>query len=384
METSFANGGMITPSQADPWNSPGIIGKLVRFAGKEDSPLHIKFSSLLSSLNWGRLFFQNSSRDRFRRNLEKNAVLANYNLKILKELRGETGIHYDESFLGTMKIYRNRRAFEHAVSISKGLEKLGINFEFLEPDMILEKEPALDGAIRSIKGGIYYPDDESGDAHKFCVALAGIAEKQGVEFCYNVDIKKFQISSDGLIRSAYSSDNSHVADSFVLAAGSYSMYLAKLLGLTLPVRPVKGYSLTLELDSWLAAPRIPVIDDARHIALTPLGKRLRVAGMAELFGFDTNIHSDRTNKLLNMTKQIYPDISNYLGRTPIKEWTGLRPYSGDGVPVMGKTRIKNLFLNTGHGHLGWSLALGSGKLVADHIDGKETEIDISPYLVDRF
>lgn len=384
MDTSYANGGMITPSQADPWNAPGIVGKILRIAGTETSPLRVKFLSLFSSLQWGRLFFANASPERFMTNLKKNGILANYSLKTLQALRNETGICYDESFLGTMKVYRDRRAFERAVSISETLKSLDVNFEFLKPEKVLEKEPALAGSIQMIKGGIYYPDDEAGDAHKFCKVLADRAGREGVEFRYNTDIRSFETAAGGLIRAARSSENSYVADAYILAAGSYSTFLAESLGLSIPVRPVKGYSITLDLENWRTRPRIPVIDDARHIALTPLGQRLRVAGMAELFGFDTRIYSDRINKLLAFAEHIYPAVSQYLDRSSIREWSGLRPYSGDGVPIMGKTGIKNLYLNTGHGHLGWSMAVGSGKLVADYICAKGTEIDIAPYQLERF
>lgn len=384
LETSYANGGMITPSQADPWNSPGIVGKLLRIAGTEASPIRFRLLSLLSSLRWGRLFFGNASPERFMANLKKNGVLANYNLKILRTLRNETGIFYDGSSQGTMKVYRDRRAFERAVSLSETLKTLDVNYDFLEPERVLEKEPALAGSIQTIEGGIYYPDDEAGDAHKFCTALAGIAAKAGVSFRYNVDIRALETDAGGLIHAARSSNDSYVADAFVLAAGSYSIFLAKPLGLSVPIRPVKGYSLTLQLENWRTRPRIPVIDDARHIALTPLGNRLRIAGMAELFGFDTRIYSDRINKLLSFAEHIYPAIGEYLDGSAIREWTGLRPYSGDGVPILGKTAIKNLYLNTGHGHLGWSMAVGSGKLVADHICAEETGIDIAPYQLQRF
>ena len=384
LETSFANGGMITPSQADPWNAPGIISKLFRFGGMDSSPLRVKFTSLLFSIAWGMLFFRNSSRDSFRKNLEKNFILTNYNLDVIRKLRNEAGINYDESKLGTMKIYSDSNAYEQAILVSEDMKKLGIEFEFLNPAMVLKKEPALEGAISQIKGGIFYPDDEAGDAYKFCKAIAEEAAQQGVEFQYNVEIETFEISPGRSIEAVCSRNGRYHGDAFVLAAGSYSPSLAGLLGLSLPIRPVKGYSLTLMHDGWKSAPRIPVIDDTRHIALTPLGKRLRVAGMAELYGYDRKIYPDRVEKLLNLVQMIYPGITGYLDKASIHEWTGLRPYSGDGVPVMGRTVIDNLFLNTGHGHLGWSMAVGSGKLVAEYISGKKTEIDIHPYFVERF
>ncbi|MEX2354196.1 MAG: D-amino acid dehydrogenase [Gammaproteobacteria bacterium] len=382
-ETSFANGGMLTPSQAAPWNTPGIGIKLMKWLGRAESPLLMTPAGLLSCAAWGVSFLKSSRIHRFRESQQKNNALARYSLGILKQLRHTQSLEYDQASTGTMKIYRNRESFDDACKLLETAASTDDSYQTLDVDGVLHIEPALSGIRDKLVGGIYYPTDESGDAHMFCTELARVTRENQVSF-------RFQTSAEGFVREGNrivaikTSSGSIEADLFVLAAGSFSTLLAKSVGITLPIKPVKGYSLTLELDDSDSLPGLPVIDESRHIAMTPLGNRLRLAGIAELAGYDTSIRNARIQKLTAYANEIYPAIKHTIASGRGNEWAGLRPYCCDGVPIMGRTQLDNLLLNTGHGHLGWTMAAGSGKLLADLINTGDTDIDLVPYQLDRF
>lgn len=382
MDTSFANGGMLTPSQAEPWNQPGIFWKTLAWLGDENSPILVRPRALFSLFGWGLSFIRNSSRSRFYANMRKNASLASYSIQMLREIRQEYGLHYDENTNGTLKIFTDKKNFTEMIEHTRFYNELGIDFRELGPEEVLELEPSLSALRTSIVGGIYYPGDESGDAHKFCQSLAALAEQTGVNFHYQVEVKGFAHERNH-ITGVKTSTGTHLADAYVLAAGSYSTLLAGTVNIRLPVRPVKGYSLTIDINGWDQGPRRPVVDESVHIAMTPLGARLRVAGTAELNGYDLNIRQSRVEHVCRYVSRIYPGIAERVQPDAVTAWTGLRPYSSDGVPVLGKTGFDNLFLNTGHGHLGWSMSAGSGRLVADIIGGIEPGLDPEPYRLER-
>lgn len=383
METSFANSGMVTPSQADPWNSPDSLARLFSLLLRRDSPLVFKPLTMFWLIGWALVFLRNSTPERFRTSLEKNAALANYSLEVFRDIRRETGISYDYMENGTLKLYRNSRSFDKAVKVNQSLASMGVNLEILDPDGVIEREPALHGLGNRIRGGVYYPDDESGDAHKFCRELAGKAEALGCEFQFNTEVTGNR-RTNNRIDAVSTNRGEFTADAYVVAAGCYSWPMGKKLGISVPVRPIKGYSITMSLNGWENEPRMPVIDDSRHIAVTPLGDRLRVAGMAEFAGLDTSIRTDSITRLAEFLDEIYPEFSRFRDDSLAVHWAGLRPYCRDGVPIIGPTAVSNLYLNTGQGHLGWSLSAGSGKLLADYISGNNTDIDIAPYNINRF
>ena len=248
---------------------------------------------------------------------------------------------------------------------------------------MLQVEPALADISARIVAAIHYPGDESGDAHLFCRALADQAAASGAVFHYGVEIQGFE--RDGERVSAITTTRGgYTADAYVLAAGSYSPVIAGRIGLSLPIRPVKGYSLTFDLDGWDKGPRMPLVDESAHTAVTPLGKRLRVAGTAEFNGYNTELPPGRIANMTRILRQTCPGFVPHMDTASAVPWTGLRPYTCDGVPLLGPTPLTNLYLNTGHGHLGWSMAMGSGKLVADFISGNNTDIELAPYQLDRF
>jgi len=383
LETSFANGGMLTPSQAGPWNTPGIALQVLRWIGREESPLLLKPSQLFALAGWGTAFLRHSQSRRFRANQLKNVALASYSLEVLRRTRSQLDIQYDQSSVGTMKIYRDPRTLDQAVN---ALADCGaeLRYQLLDPQGVIALEPTLAPVKQTLAGGIYFPDDEAGDAHQFCQHLARAATGLGTSFMYGTRVTSL-VRSTNHITALKTSKGDVVADVYILAAGSYSPLLARSARLNLPIYPVKGYSLTVETrEEGTALPTIPVIDELRHVAVTPLGKRLRIAGKAELAGYDTTIAASRISLLLKYFAQIYPELGDQINRDTIRTWTGLRPYCSDGVPIIGSCQIENLVLNTGHGHLGWTLSAGSARLIADLVTGAKPALDISPYLLSRF
>ncbi len=302
---------------------------------------------------------------------------------MLKNLRQQIKLQYDKSTNGTLKIYRDKYAMDNSAEFSKLLRDLGIRYKVLGANEVADVEPALSSIGSNIAGGIFYQDDESGDAFKYCQGLAEHAADRGVNFQYNTVVEAINRVSDRISGLKTTAGNLE-ADTYILAAGSFSTLIAKAANLSLPIRPVKGYSLTLNLNGWYSGPKIPVVDDSLHAAVTPLGEKLRIGGTAEFNGYNTDVNQCRINNLFKFLSNIYPDFVPYIDKYSARQWAGLRPYSCDGVPILGETPLKNLYLNTGHGHLGWSMAAGSGKLIADLISGCDTEIDISPYNLDRF
>lgn len=382
MDTSFANGGMLTPSQSEPWNQPGIFWKALAWVGRADSPFLVRPRALLGMAGWGWNFLRNSSPRNFLNNMRKNARLATYSLGILRELRRRHDLHYHESTRGTIKVFTDGKTFDAMIEHAGLYADLNIAHRLLDGPAVIGLEPSLSAWNPPIIGGIHYPDDESGDAHVFCQLVAQQALQAGVNFHYQVEVTGFE-RVHRRITAVRTALGSRTADVYVLAAGSYSTLLAKSVDINLPVRPVKGYSLTIDLDDLDRAPRIPVVDESMHIAYVPLGARLRVAGTAEINGYDPTIRRERIASMYRHVARVYPELAAKHGLDSIKQWAGLRPYSSDGVPVMGQTPYDNLYLNTGHGHLGWSMAAGSGKFVADIVSGMTPALDPKPYALDR-
>ncbi len=383
-ETSFANGGMLHASQANPWNEPGVFRHALKMLGKEDAALLFRLRALPGMLGWGLRFIHHSQPARYLRNFEKNAHLARYSLSMMQELRAVVGTGYDYAARGTLKLFRDRAGVEAAARLCRQLADWGIVFEVVDGAGAVRLEPALAPIGERLSGGLYFPNDESGDAQRFCELLAAASAAQGVRFEYDSTVKRILRSDDRVLGLSTVAGAYHEADAFVLAAGSYSAPLARQLGLAVPVQPAKGYSITVSCGAWSAPPALPVIDDSLHAAVCPLGGRLRVAGTAEFAGYDLRLTPSRIANLFSLLKQLYPAVESYLDPAQAQAWTGLRPMSADGVGIMGATPLRNLFLNTGHGPLGWTMAAGAGKLVADEIAGAPTALDLAPYRLARF
>jgi D-amino-acid dehydrogenase len=382
LETSFANGGLLTPSMPEPWNAPGVWRELLRpRRADESAPMILRWRALPSLASWGILFLKNSRRVSFDANTRKNALLASYSLEVLSQLRRDSPFDYRGAGGGTLRIFRDAASLNRAGDRARRLAEFGVRSRQMTAAEAVDIEPCLQDVLEHVLGAIHYPDDETGDAHQFCLGLAAEARSAGVQLKYDTCATGWKIHRDRVL--AVQTRRGPVeADHFVLAAGSASTSLAGELGIKLPMRPVKGYSLTCPMPSH--GPSVAVIDDGMHAAVVPLGDRLRIAGTAEFVGFDRRISPARIDSLLELLRAIYPVIHARLDRTSATAWAGLRPMSADGVPILGATRLLNLSLNTGHGHLGWTMAAGSGRVLADWIVGQAPQINIGDYEVSRF
>ena len=380
--TSFANAGMLTPSMADPWNAPGILWHLLRWLGREDAPFLLRPSALPSMIGWGLGFIANASPRRFARAMESNLRLASYSLATLRELRASLALCYDECAKGTIKVFRDARAFEHAIARNETLQQLGLTVRALGPREVASVEPALADVADRLVGGLHCPDDESGDARCYTELLAEKARAGGVRFVFDTEVTGFE-SEGAALAAALAGSQRYDADAFVVAAGCWSPLLLSRIGVSLPVRPVKGYSITVPFGAWPTPPCMPVIDDYMHIAATPLGQRLRVAGTAEIAGYDTRLTTGRIDNLFGMLLRLFPSFAPHLDRANAAPWAGLRPMSADGVPRIGRLRHENLYVNTGQGHLGWTMSAGSARLLADLIAGRKPHVDPAPYSPER-
>lgn len=295
LETSFANGGMLTPSQSAPWNSPETLENIWKLFVSSHAPLRIHPMVFMSSLPWNIKFIKYSFIDSFLENQKKNFLLANYSLHQLRMIREDLSLNYEFSRVGTLKIFRTKEQFEQGIKLCSLIDNEDLHYKILNVDETVDLEPALDQVRNEIHGGLYFPDDESGDAHQFCKALSGFLNSK-VDFLYNTNITKLVKLGNEIIKLETSNGEIN-SDLYVLAAGSYSRILAAQVGVHIPVQPVKGYSATITLPENKLYPKIPVIDESRHIAVTPFANRFRIAGMAELVGYNTSINKARIKTL---------------------------------------------------------------------------------------
>jgi D-amino-acid dehydrogenase len=379
--TSFANAGLIAPSDSGPWNSPGTLGRLLKYLGREDSPLLLRPGAVPAMAGWGLRFLWQSRAGSFARNTEANTRLAIYNLTLLKALRSEFGIPYDETTGGLLQVFAETGAFDAAARGSERLKAFSLSAEILDPGAAMAREPALKGG-ETLAGALYFPGDESGDAHAFTRALGECCKAAGVNFRFGETILGFDIDG-GKIKGVRTNRRITTADAVVIALGTWSSTMVRGIGARLPIYPVKGYSATIDTEGWNAAPRLPVIHDTLKVAASPMGQRLRAAGTAEFAGFNTKLNPVRAQAVLRAAKSLFPGLSDYAEDYRVRYWTGLRPMTPDGRPLIGRLKLPNLYVNAGHGGLGWTLACGSGRLAADLVAGNTPEIDPAPFSPDR-
>lgn len=377
LETSLANGGQISASHAEPWANPSAPGKILQWLGREDAPLLFRMRADARQWAWGLRFLVECLPWRSRANTREILSIALYSRAELQRLRAETGIRYDQQARGILHFHTSRKDFERAVRHAELLRQCGCEGEIKTPDECVAMEPALAHARSRLAGATFTPSDESGDAHKFTQALAALAEGHGVRFRYGCSVERLE-TEHGRVASVIVHDvhdgaeEAVTADAYVVALGSYSPLLLARVGVAIPVYPVKGYSITIPLEQGDVAPHVSLTDEAAKLVFTRLGERLRVAGTAELAGYDTELRAERCESLLRRTFELFPRA----GRAERAEyWTGLRPATPSNVPLIGRAHLPNLYLNTGHGTLGWTLACGSGKALADIVGGKRPEPD---------
>ena len=380
LETSYANAGEISPGYAAPWAAPGIPLKAIKWMFQKHAPLVIWPRLDPAMWRWGLMMLANCTASRYAVNKGRMLPLAAYSRDILRELRREAGITYDERSLGTLQMFRTQQQIDGAARDIDLLRQYGVPHEALDAAGCVRAEPGLGLVREKIAGGLRLPGDETGDCFKFTNALAALAASLGVDLRYGVDIEGLAAAGDA-IEGVETKAGRLTADRYVLALGSYSPLLVKPIGIDIPVYPVKGYSITLPITQPDAAPVSTVMDETFKVAVTRLGDRIRAAGTAELAGYNLKLRESRLATIKHVVGDIFPqggDLAQAEG------WCGLRPMTPDGTPIIGATRYRNLLLNTGHGTLGWTMGCGSGRVIADLISGKAPEVPIEGLGLERY
>ncbi len=380
LETSFANAGEISPGMAAPWAAPGIPLRALQWLFMRHGPLVIRPRLDPAMWRWMAQMLGNCNVQRYEINKTRMVRLAEYSRDCLVALRRDTGIAYDERSQGTLQVFRDQRQFDEAAHDIAVLERYGVPHALLDVAGCEQVEPALARVRGRILGGLRLPGDETGDCFKFTQALAALAQQQGVTFHNGVEIGA--LSTDGeQIAGVMTSKGELKADAYVVAMGSYSPLLLRPLGVKIPVYPVKGYSITMPVIDPAGAPESTVMDETFKVGITRLGQRIRVGGTAELAGYDTRLRQERRAPLVRAVDDLFPHGGD-LSRATF--WCGLRPMTPDGTPVLGATPYRNLFLNTGHGTLGWTMSCGSARVLADIVSGREPEISMEGLLMTRY
>ncbi len=380
LETSFANAGEISPGYASPWASPDVPSKIPAWLLMEHAPLILRPKLDARMAFWLFQMLRNCTRSRYAINKSRMVRLAEYSRDQLIALRQATGIAYDHRSQGTLQLFRKQSQLDAIAKDVEVLRRDNVPFEVLDKAGCLAAEPGLAFSGDEIAGGLRLPNDETGDCFLFTQQLAKLAEAEGVRFQYGTVIDEV-VMSGGRVAGLKTDHGLIRGDAYVIAAGSYSPSLVRRIGLKLPVYPVKGYSLTAGIVDFARAPESTLLDESYKIAITRLGNRIRVGGMAEISGFSDGIDPDRKRTLLHSIESLFPGA----GDTGAAQfWSGLRPMTPDGTPVLGKTPVPNLYFNTGHGTLGWTMACGSASVVTDAIIGRSPEIDVLGLDIGRY
>ena len=372
METSFANGGQISISHSEPWANPGTPKQVLQWLGREDSPMLFRLRPDPYQWGWSLAFLRECLPARTRANAAQIAAINHYSKDRLLALRAETGIQYDQQTRGILGIFESREALDGAAAAAVLEKQHGINLRVLTAAECVVLEPALTSRAAHIVGGVHAPGDESGDAHKFTQELAQLCAARGVRFRFGSSIARIQTAGGRVAGILLASGDVVEADTYIMALGSFSPLLLRPIGVSIPVYPLKGYSITIALGDGDVAPHISLSDGANKLVMSRLGNRLRVAGTAELTGHNTAINEVRCKAIVRRTFELFPKAGK---PENAQFWTGLRPGTPGGVPCIGRTRYPNLLLNTGHGTLGWTMACGSGAAIADIASGKKPEAD---------
>ncbi|WP_447920058.1 D-amino acid dehydrogenase [Achromobacter aegrifaciens] len=379
-ETSYANAGQVSPGYSTPWAAPGIPLKAIKWLFQKHAPLAIRLDGSLFQLKWMAAMLANCSAERYSVNKERMLRLSEYSRDCLRELRESTGIHYEERTRGTLQLFRTEAQLEAARRDIAVLQEVGVPYELLDRNRLVEAEPALARSLHKLSGGLRLPNDETGDCQLFTTRLAEMAKGLGVEFRFGQTVSGLN-TAGGQITGVRVGNEVLTADRYVAAFGSYTRGFLEPLGLDVPVYPLKGYSLTIPMTDESAAPVSTILDETYKVAVTRFDQRIRVGGMAEVAGFDLRLKDARRKTLELVVNDLFPGSGNV---AQAEFWTGLRPMTPDSTPVVGATRYGNLYLNAGHGTLGWTMACGSGKLVADLVMGQRPAIRADDLSLSRY
>jgi D-amino-acid dehydrogenase len=349
--------------------------KIISWLGKENAPLLLRYGAIPHMWRWGLDFARNCTPERFRENARSNLVLALHSLKSLHEIGAETGIEYDRAERGVLKIYRSRESLEGARRSIDYLAQHGLLYETVDVERCVELEPALQDTKPTLAGALYFARDEVGDCNKFTQGLAAACAARGVTYRYGETVREIEAAGNRV--NAVITDKGRIpANVMVVAMGSFTTPLLAKLGIRMPIYPVKGISITFLRGAWNSAPKMPVIDDSKLFGLVPIGDRMRISGSAEITGYDATPAPSRAEAIIANVSYTFPAIRHHFDITRARVWAGLRPVSPAGTPIIGRTRIDGLWINAGHGHLGWTLACGSGRVAADLIDGRDPGIAV--------
>lgn len=379
-ETSYANAGQISYGYSSPWAAPGIPNKAIKWLLQKHSPLKIKPFVSTQLYTWMSQMLMNCNLERYNINKSRMLRIANYSRDCLTELRHDHNLCYEGRQKGTLQVFRTIQQVDSIQKDLKLLSDSNITFKQVDVKSCLDIEPGLAEVKEKIVGGLHLPDDETGDCYQFCQQLTSLAENAGVRFKFDTTVTRLNVSNNK-IRSVDTSSGELRADAYVVALGSFSSPLLRELNLKAPIYPVKGYSLTLPIVNPDLSPTSTVMDETYKVAITRFDDRIRVAGTAELAGFNTELPQKRKETIEMVVNDLFPkggDVSR------AEFWTGLRPMTPDGTPIIGKTPIENLYTNSGHGTLGWTMACGSAKLLSDIVSGKQTDIDPTGLNISRY
>jgi D-amino-acid dehydrogenase len=380
LETSFANAGEVSPGYSAPWAGPGVPIKAIKWMLMQHSPLVIWPLLDPAMWRWGAMMLANCTEQAYALNKSRMVPLAEYSRDVMKVLRAETGIAYDDRAQGTLQLFRTQKQLDSIGGDVAVLKQYGVPFEVLDREGFCKVEPALKLTQEKFVGALRLPGDETGDCFKFTNRLAEMAAELGVVFRWNTRIDALQVGG-GAVTGVHTDAGLLKADKVVLALGSYSPQLLKPVGVDIPVYPVKGYSITVPITDAQYAPESTIMDETHKVAVTRLGDRIRVGGTAELAGYSLNLREPRRSTLNHVVTDLFPkggDVSQ------ASFWCGLRPMTPDGTPIVGPTPVQNLLLATGHGTLGWTMACGTGRVVADLVSGREPDIDVSGLAMSRY
>lgn len=378
LETSFANGGQISVSHAEPWANPQAPAQVLRWLGREDAPLLFRFRFDPALWAWGLRFFRECLPSRTRHNIAQLVNLGIYSRAALQALRRETGITYDHLERGILHFYTTQESLDAGVKAAATMREYGCDCYPVSREECLRLEPALSETTVPLSGGTFTATDESGNAHVFTQKLAALCAARGVRFEYDTHVLGLRESGGRIagvrVRTGTHPERELTADAYVMALGSYSPLMLRPLGISIPVYPAKGYSVTMPVRPGDRAPFVSLTDDEHKLVLSRLGDHLRIAGTAEMNGYNTEINEVRCEAIVRRVKALFPRAGDF---SQARYWTGLRPATPGNVPCIGQSRIPNLYLNTGHGTLGWTHSCGSGKALAELIDGRTPEVDFT-------
>jgi D-amino-acid dehydrogenase len=379
-ETSFANAGQISPGYASPWAAPGIPLKALKWLFMRHRPLFIWPTPHPAKVRFGLMMLRNCTRARYERNKSRMVPLAEYSRDLLRALRQKAGIAYDEREKGTLQLFRSQKQLDGTGKDTKILDDFGVPYELLDVPGCIRAEPALGLVKEKIAGGLRLLDDETGDCFAFTTALAALCRQEGVEFRYGARIAAI-MTGDGRVTGVATDQGTLTGDAYVVALGSHAPLLLRKIGIDLPVYPVKGYSITVPITDPAGAPESTVMDETHKVAITRLGDRIRVGGMAELDGYNTRLRPARRATLQHVVTDLFPEGGDVAQG---HFWCGLRPMTPDGPPVIGKAKYANLWLNTGHGTLGWTMCCGSGAVLTDLLSGRKPAIEVRDLGLERY